>query len=62
VIFAYRTTTLDGTIHEGTIEADDKNAAVEKLKDNGFIPLTLKARKEGARAGGNLSFRSKKIT
>jgi general secretion pathway protein F len=61
VIFSYRTTTLDGTIHEGSIEAEDKNAAVEKLKDNGFIPLTLKAKKEGARDGGNFSFRSKKI-
>jgi general secretion pathway protein F len=61
VIFAYRTTTLDGAIHEGTIEADDKNAAVEKLKDNGFIPLSLKAQKEGARDGGIISFRSKKI-
>jgi len=63
VIFAYRTTTLDGTIHEGTIEAEDQDAAVEKLKDKGFIPLTLKAQKEGARGGGEISFslRSGKI-
>ncbi|HBB15758.1 MAG TPA: type II secretion system protein GspF [Syntrophus sp. (in: bacteria)] len=63
MIFAYRTTTLDGTIHEGTIEAEDQDAAVEKLKDKGFIPLTLKAQKEGARGGGEISFslRSGKI-
>ncbi|MBM4314201.1 MAG: type II secretion system protein GspF [Deltaproteobacteria bacterium] len=61
MIFAYRTTTLAGAIHEGTIEADDKNAAVEKLKENGFIPLSLKARKEGARDSGRFSFKSRKI-
>jgi len=61
VIFAYRTTTLDGMIHEGTIEAEDQKAAVGKLKDNGFIPLTLKAQKEGLGSGGTISFRSKKI-
>ena len=61
MIFAYRTTTLDGMIHEGTIEAEDQKAAVGKLKDNGFIPLTLKAQKEGLGSGGTISFRSKKI-
>jgi general secretion pathway protein F len=48
-------------IHEGTIEAEDQKAAAEKLKDNGFIPITLKAQKEGLGSRGTLSFRSKKI-
>ena len=61
MIFAYRTTTLDGTIHEGTLEAEDQSEAVEKLKDKGFIPLTLKAQKEGASEGGGISFGSKTI-
>lgn len=61
MFFSYRTTTLDGTIHEGTVEADDKNAATEKLKDSGFIPLSLKAQKERTIEGGKFSFGSKKI-
>lgn len=61
MIFAYRTTTLDGVIHEGSIEAEDQRAAVEKLKDSGLIPLSLKAQKEGLRNSGATSFRSKKI-
>ena len=46
-IFAYRTTTLDGTIHEGTLEAEDQRAAGDKLRDKGLIPLTLKPQVEG---------------
>ena len=60
-IFLYRTTKLDGTIHEGTIEAEDRKAAGEKLKDSGFIPLSLTARNEGLGGWWKFSFRFKKV-
>ena len=60
-IFLYRTTTLDGTIHEGAIEADDHKAAGEKLKVGGLIPLSLKARDEGLGSSWNFSFGFKKV-
>lgn len=60
-IFLYRTTTLDGTIHEGTIEAGDLKAAGEKLKVSGLIPLSLKARDEEPGYRRNFSFGFKKF-
>jgi general secretion pathway protein F len=42
-IFAYRSTTRDGTIAEGVLEAADKKAAIERLKNAGVIPLEVKA-------------------
>ena len=45
-IFAYRSTTLDGTLSEGVIEAADRDAAIERLKNTGVIPLEVKAPQE----------------
>lgn len=42
-IFAYRSTTMDGTVSEGVIEAADKGAAIDRLKSTGVIPLEVKA-------------------
>lgn len=58
MIFTYRTTTLDGTISEGIVEADDRKAATEKLRESGLIPLKIVPRKEGLREWGKMSFRS----
>jgi general secretion pathway protein F len=51
-IFSYRSTTLEGIISEGVIEAPDENTVVERIKNSGVIPLEVKA------ATSN-SFRSK---
>jgi general secretion pathway protein F len=45
-IFAYRSTTLDGTLSEGVIEAVDRDAAIERIKNTGVIPLEVKAPEE----------------
>jgi general secretion pathway protein F len=42
-IFAYRSTTMEGAISEGVIDAPDKKAAIERLKNTGMIPLEIKA-------------------
>lgn len=60
-IFAYRTTTLDGTIREGSIEAESQKAAGEKLKESGLIPLTITAQREGPAYRRKISFKSKKV-
>jgi general secretion pathway protein F len=46
-IYSYRSSTMDGTIVEGAIEATDKKSAVEKIKDKGVIPLKVTIPKEG---------------
>lgn len=58
MIFTYRTTTLDGTISEGIIEADDVQAATEKFRESGLIPLKIVPRQESLREWGKISFRS----
>ena len=60
-IFAYRATTLDGTVQEGTLEAEDQRAASDKLRDKGLIPLTLKPHVEGIKEKGKFSFRFVKV-
>jgi general secretion pathway protein F len=42
-VFAYRSTTMDGAIMEGVIEAVDEKTAIERLKNSGLIPLEIKA-------------------
>ncbi|MCK9390458.1 MAG: type II secretion system F family protein [Syntrophales bacterium] len=42
-IFTYRSTTMEGIIAEGVIEAADEKAAIERLKYSGVIPLEVKA-------------------
>lgn len=57
-IFAYRSTTMDGIVTEGVIEAADQKAAVERIKNSGVIPLEVKAPAEqGFRAKFNLRIR-----
>lgn len=58
MIFTYRTTTLEGTISEGIIEADDLQAAAAKFRESGLIPLKIVPRQEGLREWGKISFRS----
>ncbi len=42
-VYTYRSTTMDGTVTEGFIEADDEKTAIERLKNRGMIPLEVKA-------------------
>jgi general secretion pathway protein F len=42
-VFTYRSTTTDGTVMEGVIEAADEKTAVERLKNTGLIPLSIRA-------------------
>ncbi len=42
-IFTYRSTTMDGAVSEGVIDAPDRKAAVERLRSTGVIPLEVKA-------------------
>ena len=39
--YSYRSSTMDGTIVEGAIEAPDEKSAIEKIKDKGVIPLKV---------------------
>lgn len=41
-IFSYRSTTLEGIINEGVIEAADEKVVLEKIKSSGAIPLEVK--------------------
>ncbi|MCE5265146.1 MAG: type II secretion system F family protein [Deltaproteobacteria bacterium] len=59
-IFAYRSTTLDGTLSEGVIEAADRNAAIERLKNSGVIPLEVKAPEERSFGRRIVGFRAGK--
>jgi len=47
--FSYRVTTRDGSIMEGFVEAIDYNAAIEKLKISGNIPLKVIPVRKGSR-------------
>jgi general secretion pathway protein F len=42
-IFSYRSTTLEGIITEGVIEAADEKTVLGKIKSSGAIPLEIKA-------------------
>ncbi|MEN6624571.1 MAG: type II secretion system F family protein, partial [Smithella sp.] len=42
-IFSYRSTTLEGIINEGVIEAADEKTVLGKIKSSGAIPLEIKA-------------------
>lgn len=42
-IFSYRSTTLEGIITEGVIEAADEKSVLDKIKNSGSIPLEIKA-------------------
>lgn len=49
--YAYRSTTRDGVIQEGVIEAPDDHVAILLLKQSGVIPLTVVQKKEVFRTG-----------
>ncbi len=57
-VFSYRATTVEGTIVEGVIEAADEKTAIERLKNTGYIPLTIALPREGLKK--KLSFKSSK--
>jgi len=45
-VFAYRSTTMEGAVMEGVIEATDEKTALEKIKNTGMIPLEIKVPEE----------------
>jgi general secretion pathway protein F len=45
-VFSYRSTTRDGVVADGVIEAPDEKAAVEQLRSSGLIPLEVKVPRE----------------
>jgi general secretion pathway protein F len=55
-VFSYRGTDMQGVISEGAIEAPDEQAAIERLKNSGIIPLKVFLSGKGLR--GALSLRS----
>ena len=57
-IFSYRATTPEGTIVEGVIEAADKPAALDRLKNSGVIPLKISA--SSKETGRKFTLRSSK--
>jgi len=46
-VFSYRATTLDGSVIEGVIEANDERSAVDRLKNTGVIPLKVSSPRGG---------------
>ncbi len=42
-IFTYRSTTMAGSVSEGVVDAPDKKAAIERLRNTGVIPLEITA-------------------
>jgi general secretion pathway protein F len=45
--FSYRAAGKDGVVVEGTIEAPDEQAAVDRLRNTGLIPMNVTAPREG---------------
>jgi general secretion pathway protein F len=58
-IYTYRSTTREGAIVEGIIEAGDERIALMLLKNSGVIPLKISSQKTGFQRE-KLSFRSAK--
>ncbi len=40
-LFTYKATTAGGALREGVIEAPDERAAIESIKDSGYIPIKV---------------------
>ena len=55
-VFSYRATTFEGVIVEGVIDAPDEQAATERLKNSGVIPLKVLSAEKAKRRGFSLSF------
>ncbi|MDD5169608.1 MAG: type II secretion system F family protein [Syntrophales bacterium] len=58
-IFSYRSTTMEGLVSEGVIDAPDEKAAIERLKNTGAIPLQLKSSSSGF--SSKFKFRTSKV-
>lgn len=50
-IYSYSSTTLEGVIKQGVIEAHDEKSAINMLKNSGVIPLKIKLQKNGLNVG-----------
>lgn len=62
-LFSYRATTMEGTVIEGAIEANDETAAVERIKNSGLIPLKVSVHAEGLKKRFSLrSFKGDLVT
>jgi general secretion pathway protein F len=57
--YSYRSTTRDGAIEEGVLEANDEKSAISLLKNSGAFPLKIVQKKSGFR-GEKFSFKSAK--
>jgi general secretion pathway protein F len=57
-VFSYRGTDMQGVISEGAIEAPDEQAAIDRLKNSGIIPLKIFLSGKGLK--GTFSLRSAK--
>jgi general secretion pathway protein F len=57
--YSYRSTTREGAILEGIIEANDERSALGLLKNSGLIPLKVVRKKDGFQKG-KFSFQSAK--
>jgi len=59
-IFTYRSTTMEGIVTEGVIDAADEKAAIDRLKNSGVIPLEVKASAVKG-LGKAIRFRTRKV-
>lgn len=57
--YAYRATTREGKVVEGSMEASGEAAVISSLRSQGYLPLAVT---QGALAGGAFSFRFKMPT
>jgi general secretion pathway protein F len=57
--YSYRSTTQEGVIMEGVLEAHDEKSVLSMLKNSGLIPLKIKLQKNGFRTE-KFSFKSAK--
>lgn len=60
MIFQYKAATMAGEIVESSLEADDKDSAVEQIKRAGYIPITLITQNKGLQLSFGLSASRKK--
>ena len=59
-VFSYRSTTMEGVVAEGVIEAADEKAAIARLKETGVIPLEVRAPASFSRLGSKIGFRRRR--
>ncbi len=56
-VFTYRATTFEGAIVEGVIDAPDAQAATERLKNSGVIPLKVSSAEQAKKKPFHISLR-----